>query len=224
MSGTDSIPEVDEIDPQALELAAELRGVIKALATHEIDPDAMTLAAALARQLRQTIDGPPKLRWYDGGGEIAMLSSEARIAYLEQSPIRGHLNPIAPPLEIERATRADGTAIMIGRTRLGLAYEGPPHGVHGGWVAALFDEMLGLVQGLAGTQGVTAILTIKFRHVTPVDEDLRFESWVHQQRGRRLVAKATCHAGDTLTADAEGIFIRVDFDEVRARMQQRRSA
>ena len=224
MSETDFVPEVEGIDPQALELAAELRGVIQALATHEIDPDAMTHGVGLARQLRQTIDGPPKLRWYDGGGELATLPSKARIAYMEQSPIRGHLNPVAPPLEIERTTRADGTAIMVGRTQLGLAYEGPPHGVHGGWVAALFDEMLGVVQGLAGTQGVTAVLTVKFRHVTPVNEDLRFESWVHQQRGRRLVAKATCHAGDTLTADAEGIFIRVDFDEVRARMKQRQTA
>ncbi len=224
MSETDSIPEVEGIDPQALELATELRGVIQALATHEIDPDAMTHAAGLARQLRQAIDGPPKPRWYDGGGEIATLSPEARNAYMEQSPIRGHLNPVAPPLEIARATRADGTAIMVGRTQLGLAYEGPPHGVHGGWIAALFDEMLGVVQGLVGTQGVTAVLTIKFRHVTPVNEDLRFEAWVHEQRGRRLVAKATCHAGDTLTADAEGIFIRVDFDEVRAQMKQRRSA
>ena len=224
MRQTDASPEVEEIDPQALELASELRGVIQALATHEIDPAAMTHAAGLARQLRRTIDGPPKLRWYDGGGEIAMLPPKARVAYLEQSPIRGRLNPVAPPLEIESATRSDGTAIMVGRAHLGLAYEGPPHGVHGGWVAALFDEMLGVVQGLAGTQGVTAVLTVKFRHVTPVNEDLRFESWVHEQRGRRLVAKATCHAGDTLTADAKGIFIRVDFDEVQARMKQRRSA
>jgi hypothetical protein len=36
------------------------------------------------------------------------------------------------------------------------------------------------------------------------------------------VTKATCHAGDTLTADAEGIFMRVDFDEVTERMRERR--
>ena len=33
-------------------------------------------------------------------------------------------------------------------------------------------------------------------------EDLRLEAWIAEQRQRRLVAKATCHAGDTLTATA----------------------
>jgi acyl-CoA thioesterase FadM len=89
-------------------------------------------------------------------------------------------------------------------------------------VAALFDELLGAAQGLAEAPGVTAILRVRFRHLTPVDEDLRLEAWIADQRQRRLVVKATCHAGDTLTADAEGIFMRVDFNEVHARMQERR--
>jgi acyl-CoA thioesterase FadM len=69
---------------------------------------------------------------------------------------------------------------------------------------------------------VTAILTVRYRHLTPVEEDLRFEGWLADQRARRLVAKATCHAGDTLTADAEGVFVRVDFAEVQERMRRRR--
>ena len=65
-------------------------------------------------------------------------------------------------------------------------------------------------------------LKVRYRHVTPTHEELRFEGWIHEQRGRRLVARATCHAGETLTADAEGVFIEVDFDEVQERMMQRR--
>ena len=41
-------------------------------------------------------------------------------------------------------------------------------------------------------------------------------------RAARVIARATCHAGQTLTADAEAIFIAVDFDEVRGRMLERR--
>ncbi len=52
--------------------------------------------------------------------------------------------------------------------------------------------------------------------------DLRFEGWIDRDEGRRIVAKATCHAGNTLTADAEGLFMRVDFNQIEERMQQRR--
>ena len=107
---------------------------------------------------------------------------------------------------------------LVGRVTLNRAYAGPPHGVHGGIVAALFDEMLGGAQGLAPPPGVTALLEVRYRQLTPVDTPLVFEAWIEDERGRRIVARATCHAGDTLTADAKGTFIRVDFDEVQERM------
>ena len=105
---------------------------------------------------------------------------------------------------------------------MGMRYEGPPHGVHGGWVAALFDEVCGAVQGLAGTRGVTGVLKVRYRQITPLEETLRFEGWVADQRGRRLVAKATCHAGDTLTAQAQALFVDVDFRDVQQGMLDRR--
>lgn len=199
-------------------LAAELREIIEALAVNEIDGEAVRHAAGLAAEIRSRLEGPPRPRWY----ERSDAGRASRVAYLEQSPVRGRLNPIAPPIALETATRDDGTPSVRGRARLGRAYEGPPHGVHGGWVAALFDEVLGSAQNLADAPGVTGLLKIRFRHVTPVDEELRFEAWVESQRDRRLIARATCHAGDTLTADAEGLFVRVDFDEVQQRMRERR--
>ena len=134
-----------------------------------------------------------------------------REAYADQSPVRGRQNPVAPPLDVERVTRPDGSRAIAARARLGMAYEGPPGAVHGGIVAALFDEVLGAVQGLAERPGVTAILRVRYRQPTPIGEELRFEGWLEGQRDRRLVARASCHAGDTLTADAEGIFVEVDF-------------
>ncbi len=212
-------PSRDEV---VADLAGELRAAIEALASRELDAEQLSEAAVLARELRQRLEGPRRPRWYDAGEDPHLLSPESRDAYLEQSPIRGKLNPVAPPLELETVTRPDGQRVIRGRAHLGFAYEGPPHGVHGGWVAALFDEILGSVQGLAQAPGVTAILRIRYRHVTPVEEDLRFEGWIAEQRERRLVARATCHAGETLTADAEGIFVRVDFSEVQETMLRRK--
>jgi acyl-coenzyme A thioesterase PaaI-like protein len=214
------MPRDDAQQRLAAELADELRGVIEALAVNELDAEALAGALRLAAELRKRLAGPPRPRWYHGEGEA--FSPEARSAYLDQSPLRGRQNPLAPPLVLERAERPDGSPAVRGRARLGAAYEGPPHGVHGGFVAALFDEMLGSVQGFAAAPSMTGTLEVRYRHVTPLDEELRFEAWVDARRQRSLVARATCHAGKTLTAEARGLFVAVDFDEVRARMRARR--
>jgi len=212
---------MDPNAPQAAELVAELRAISEALAVNQIDTAALADATQLARRLRQRLAGPRRRRWYDE--DPNSMGPASRRAYLAQSPVRGRHNPVAPPLALETVERDDGSRGVEARARLGMAYEGPPHGVHGGWVAALFDEVLGSVQG-AHQPGVTAILTVRYRHLTPVEEELRFEGWLESQRARRTVAKATCHAGDTLTADAEGIFVRVDFAEVQQRMRSRRDS
>jgi acyl-coenzyme A thioesterase PaaI-like protein len=207
----------------AEELSEEIRAIIEALAVRELRIEDLTEAKQKARAIRRSLEAhPPRPRWYEADEEVTPFSPGSREAYLQQSPIRGHLNPIAPPLDLETLERPDGSRAVGGRARLGMRYEGPPRGVHGGWLAALFDELLGAAQRLAEAPGVTAILRVRYRHLTPVDEDLRFEAWIADQRQRRLVAKATCHAGDTLTADAEGIFLRVDFNEVRERMREPR--
>ena len=208
---------------RAAELADELRAINEALAVRSFDAEDLAAATGLARQIRRRLEGPPRSRWYDGFESAASMSAEAQAAYLDQSPIRGRLNPVAPPLVVEHAARPDGKPGIEARARLSTAYEGPPHGVHGGWVAALFDDLLGSVQGLSREPGVTATLRVHYRHVTPVDEELRLAAWIHEDRGNRLVARATCHAGDTLTAEAEGLFVRVDVGDLQERMQQRRA-
>ncbi len=209
---------------QAEALAADLRVIIQALTAREIAETDLAAAVGLAHDLRRRLTGPRRPRWYDANDDALSLSPESRIAYLDQSPIRGILNPVAPPLTLETVDAAGGSRRIQGRARLGLAYEGPPHGVHGGWVAALFDDVLGATQGLSGGGAVTAKLTVRYRAVTPVDEDLRFEGWIEKHTERRILAKARCYAGKTLTADAEGIFVRVDFNEIHQRMQHRRES
>ena len=59
---------------------------------------------------------------------------------------------------------------------------------------------------------------MRYRHVTPIEQELRFEAWIAEDRGRRIVIHADCHAGVQRTASAKGLFVRVDFDEVRRRM------
>ncbi len=203
---------------EGVALATELRSIAEALIVTELAPEDLAEAHRLAIAMRERLAGPRRRRWYDADDPSHGFSPAARRAYLAHSPIRGRLNPTAPPFLLEPGTREDGSPCLVGQVQMGRRYEGPPHGVHGGWVAALFDEALGAAQGLVDSRGMTALLKVRYRQVTPLERPLRFEAWVHEQRGRRTVMRASCHAGDRLTADAEGIFIRVDFDAVEQRM------
>ncbi len=87
--------------------------------------------------------------------------------------------------------------------------------MHGGFVAAAFDEVLGFVQSTTGQPGMTGTLTIRYRRPTPLDTDLRFEATVQRVDGRKIFAEGRLYAGDVLTAEAEGIFISVDVGKMQ---------
>ena len=58
--------------------------------------------------------------------------------------------PTGAPDRAARRRRTHG-----GPGRVGPAYEGPPGCVHGGFIAAAFDEVLGSTQSLSGSPGMT---------------------------------------------------------------------
>jgi hypothetical protein len=210
----------DEAIEKCMELAAELREIAQDLTDHRVGVEAATAALELARAMRPHLRGERRPRWYEIA-EPPPFGSTSFGPFDTLSPVRGVLNSVAPPLRMEFGEREDGTRCVIGHACLSQVYEGPPYGVHGGIVAAMFDEILGSAQGLAPPPGVTAKLEVFYHQLTPIDEDLRFEAWLTSDRGRRVFAEATCHAGETLTARASGLFMRVDFKAVEERMQAR---
>jgi acyl-coenzyme A thioesterase PaaI-like protein len=134
-------------------------------------------------------------------------SARGDTAYLPRSPALGALHPSAPPL----AWRVrDGR--FVARGTLGAAFEGPPGYVHGGWVALLFDEALGVANVAGGNPGMTARLHVRYRRPTPLHAELRLEAWTTGRQGRRITAAGTLHAGSTLCAEAEGLFVDIGAD------------
>jgi acyl-coenzyme A thioesterase PaaI-like protein len=121
------------------------------------------------------------------------------------SPMIGRYNALAPPVMVEVI---DGA--VHGTGNLDAAYEGPPGCVHGGVIAALFDELLGVANISAGVGAMTGTLTIKYRSPTPLQTDLTFFAKVQGVDGRKVHTMGTIHAGDRLCAEADGIFILVD--------------
>ena len=158
---------------------------------------------------------------YEGFAEAANAGEP--FAFFDHSPMLGRANPLAPPIELW----LDGE-VMRGRATFGNAYEGPPGCVHGGFVAAAFDEVLGSTQSLSGSPGMTGRLTVHYRSPTPLHTELRFEGTLERVDGRKIHTKGRLWAGEVLCAEAEGLFISIDvgrFADLKAQReaQQRRT-
>ncbi len=89
-------------------------------------------------------------------------------------------------------------------------FEGPPTCVHGGVIAELFDELLGLSNILAGLGAMTGTLTIRYRRPTPLLAPIELAARHSGTEGRKVFAWGGMYHEGQLTAEAEGIFILVD--------------
>ncbi len=91
-----------------------------------------------------------------------------------------------------------------GRVRFGAAYQGPPGHVHGAMVAAMYDDLLGSAQLVAG---FTGSITVTYLRPTPLHSDLEVAAWVNRVQGRKRWLRGTCHLDGILVSEAEGLFI-----------------
>ncbi len=185
-------------------LAESLRVLAADIVDHDLSEETAAELLAGVEALHGRAVGAHRVRYY----ETSDLRV-ARDAFVDFSPVSGRSHPQAVPMDIEPATGPDGAPGVRARLRLGSPHEGPPHGAHGGVIAAVFDELLGHAQMVHPVRAVTANLTIRYRALTPIDEDLVWFAQVVHASGRRWAGRATCTAGDTVTAEADGLFVGV---------------
>lgn len=121
------------------------------------------------------------------------------------SVVSGSANPMGLGA---RVWREGEVAVM--QVTLGAAFEGAPGRCHGGVVAALVDETMGLVMGIQGVLAFTAQLNLTFRAPTPIGEPVTARAWLDHRRARKLTVKATVSNGEILVAEATAIFVTVD--------------
>src|SRR5665213_1230427 len=123
------------------------------------------------------------------------------------SPSRHNCAP--RPMGLGAQLWRDGDAACMGVT-LGQAFEGAPGRAHGGVVAALLDEVMGLMNMIHGTMAFTAQLDITYLAPTPVGEPIIARAWLARQDNRKQFVEATLHANDHLVASAKALFISID--------------
>ncbi len=200
---------------QKRRLADAMRRVIAHMVLSDAPEEELSAAADALERYADRLASHPKLTRIMGHPEAATAGNVA--AFFDQSPLIGLANPLAPPITIARS----GPLAASATATFGAAYEGPPGHVHGGFVAAAFDEVLGYVQSLGGNPGMTGRLITHYRRPTPLHVELRFEAELVREEGRKIFTEARVYAGDELTAEAEGLFISIPRDRLEGLASRR---
>jgi acyl-coenzyme A thioesterase PaaI-like protein len=192
-----------ETEPRARKhrLVREVKRVIELVAhldSDETDPRAVDRATERVRDLAESLEPLPSLLAKGGLG----AQSGPQGALLERSGISGRSNPLAPPVQW---TVTDD--VTTGSATYSPAYEGPVGHVHGGFVAAAFDDLMGAAQLASGRAGYTGTLTVKMLRPTPLGQRIDYEAGVEGVEGRKIWvwARSSCR-GERL-AEASIVFI-----------------
>jgi acyl-coenzyme A thioesterase PaaI-like protein len=204
---------VDDATRKANErLADEMRRIIARLAVVRPPAEELERAADAAAVFADRLDSLPERGQSWEVSEAGLQPGD----FVGFSPISGRNNPMAPPLtmRVRRGSHREDLDLdyhITGEIKFGPAYEGPPGHVHGGLIAAMFDELLGFAQL---TPGFTAYLHVNYRKPTPLDTDLSLVAWVASQDGRKRIVRGECYADEVKLTDAEGLFVapRDDMD------------
>ena len=206
-----------EVDSRRLEMrraADSVRAVTDRMFATQAPEDALADVTSLVSQAAAILARYPRRRPFEGFPEAANAGDPH--AFFDHSPIAGRANPLAPPIEMEIVGDR-----VIGHVNYGAAYEGPPGSVHGGHIAAAFDEVLGMAQSLGGQPGMTGTLTVRYRKPTPLHTDLRLVAQIDRLEGRKTFTTGELLAGDLLTAEGDAVFIHVDMARIAELMATR---
>lgn len=121
------------------------------------------------------------------------------------SAVGGEFNPFSMGVTYFRSGDES-----VGRVRLNRCFEGPPGRVHGGFLCAIFDEVMGTVFRATGTASAfTGELTVRFEGPAPIDTELNFRAREVRTEGRKRFLEAEGIGPDGQFASARAVFINM---------------
>ena len=168
------------------------------LDTSEADAGVVDRASASVEQLSEALEQLPSLHAKGGLGRVGGDDG----ALLERSGISGRSNPLAAPVQWEAHDDH-----FVGWATYSPAYEGPVGHVHGGFVAAAFDDLMGSAQTLSGIAGHTGTLTVKMLRPTPLNKRIDYTAGVDHVDGRKIYVWAHSDCEGERLAVAQIVFI-----------------
>ena len=110
----------------------------------------------------------------------------------------------------------DSDQALVGRVWFGPLAEGPPKHAHGGSIAAMLDEAMGVAGWLAGHRVVAAKISVEYKKPVRLGSVCEFAGWVDRKDGKRVHTKGEMRLPDgTVCAASEGLFIVIDVDKLK---------
>jgi acyl-coenzyme A thioesterase PaaI-like protein len=185
------------------QLADALRALAPAAMLTTAGDHAMSEALGLIRQATTMLASSSRTsRYEDRSGLAAGIGANDPL--WETHAAFGASNPFAPPVVVD-----EEPGRVVGTVTFGLAYEGGPGTVYGGFVAAAFDGILGRTVLSAGHLAVTRSLVVRYLRPTPLGVPLRFTATMGAVSGRDVEVSASLWDGDRVACEAEAVFTKV---------------
>ena len=107
---------------------------------------------------------------------------------------------------------ADAAGRTWAKAWFGPGAEGPPGHVHGGALAALLDECMGMAALATGRVCVAARIEVDFRSMVPLGETVTVELGVGEAVGKKLPVRGVLRLGDRVACEATGLFVEIGTD------------
>jgi acyl-coenzyme A thioesterase PaaI-like protein len=184
-------------------LAASLRELVAMCVTTDAPEATLAYAADAVARIGERLAQYPRRTFKEG--LVACKTPIDISRFADRGTLTGASNPYSPPMELSM----EGD-VAVARVTFGPPFEGIPGHVHGGLVAAAFDQLFGYLQVKRGAGSVTASLTVRYLNPTPLLTPLHLEARLVGVEGRRSSLTAKMLAGETITAEADGLFVSID--------------
>lgn len=127
---------------------------------------------------------------------------------LSFQPVSGKSNALAVPAQYFK-----GEGYMLGKVNFQAAYEGAPGIVHGGYTAAVMDEVFGVAMSHSDIDVpcMTGTLKVIYRSPVPINTDITYKAWLDREEGRKVFMKCVVtDNNDNLLCEGETIFLKID--------------
>jgi len=109
-----------------------------------------------------------------------------------------------------RYFKKDNDNSFIARVWFGPSTEGPPGSVHGGSMAAVLDEAMGVSVWIKGYTAVTVNLTVQYLEMLPLNTITTIEAKVTSIKGSKIITEGVIYdKTGTLYTRSEGLFINI---------------
>ncbi len=206
----DSPPDTAPIWLAKRKLAAELRRISNTLCDSEASEEDILALAEIIGEKANFLHTPAREERPRGSAAAVVPGMDT---FRDRGPIAGRSNPISPPalLEIDADARR-----VVGEVEFGRAFEGAPGCVHGGFVAAVLDEALGMACIFGGGPAMTAELTTRFLRHTPIEMPLKIEAKLEGVEGKKVRTSGRVTSKGVTVVDSTGLFIAVGSGKFKA--------